>query len=52
LADFREQEIEFVFQFASLLPNLRAIDHVALPALLSGHLEIDPAHKRAMKLLG
>lgn len=52
LANFRATEIGFIFQFASLLPNLRAIDNVALPALLSGHLEIDPAYTRAMKLLG
>ena len=43
LANFRATEIGFIFQFASLLPNLRAIDNVALPALLSGHLEIDSA---------
>lgn len=51
LANFRATEIGFIFQFASLLPNLRAIDNVALPALLSGHLEIDSAYARAMKLL-
>ena len=34
LADFRGRHVGFIFQFASLLPNLRAIDNVALPALL------------------
>jgi ABC-type lipoprotein export system ATPase subunit len=35
LAQFRNREIGFVFQFASLLPTLRVIDNVALPALLA-----------------
>ncbi|HTU24464.1 MAG TPA: ABC transporter ATP-binding protein, partial [Pirellulales bacterium] len=34
LADFRGRQVGFVFQFSSLLPNLRAIDNVALAALL------------------
>jgi ABC-type lipoprotein export system ATPase subunit len=51
LADFRAREIGFIFQFASLLPNLRAIDNVVLPALLSGQMETNPAYARAMKLL-
>src|SRR5271154_2919049 len=29
--DFRNENVGFVFQFASLLPTLRAIDNVALP---------------------
>jgi ABC-type lipoprotein export system ATPase subunit len=35
LAQFRNRRIGFVFQFASLLPTLRVIDNVALPALLA-----------------
>lgn len=34
LARFRNREIGYVFQFASLLPTLRVIDNVALPAML------------------
>jgi ABC-type lipoprotein export system ATPase subunit len=34
LAQFRNREIGYVFQFVSLLPTLRVIDNVALPAML------------------
>jgi ABC-type lipoprotein export system ATPase subunit len=34
LAQFRNRHMGFVFQFASLLPTLRIIDNVTLPALL------------------
>lgn len=36
LAAFRSAHIGYVFQFASLLPSLSAIDNVALPARLAG----------------
>ena len=51
LANFRSRHIGFVFQFPSLLPNLRAVDNVALPALLSGALDADAAYARALDLL-
>ncbi|MBX9945586.1 MAG: ABC transporter ATP-binding protein [Reyranella sp.] len=34
LAAFRNEKIGYVFQFASLLPTLRLIDNVTLPAML------------------
>src|SRR6516165_12286431 len=34
MAEFRNRQIGFVFQFPSLLPSLRVVDNVALPALL------------------
>ena len=34
LATFRNEKVGYVFQFASLLPTLRLIDNVALPAML------------------
>jgi len=51
LADHRAQRFGFLFQFAGLLPNLRAVDNVALPALLRG-AGYDEAYARAHDLLG
>ncbi len=51
LTDFRSRRIGFVFQFASLLPTLRIIDNVALPALLGRHGHADAAYGRAADLL-
>jgi putative ABC transport system ATP-binding protein/macrolide transport system ATP-binding/permease protein/lipoprotein-releasing system ATP-binding protein len=50
LADFRARRFGFMFQFAGLLPNLRAIDNVALPALLAG-AAYHAAYDRARELL-
>jgi ABC-type lipoprotein export system ATPase subunit len=51
LTDFRNRRIGFVFQFASLLPTLRIIDNVALPALLGRRTDADAAYGRAGELL-
>jgi ABC-type lipoprotein export system ATPase subunit len=51
LADFRNRRIGFVFQFASLLPALRIIDNVALPALLGRRTDANAAYARAADLL-
>jgi putative ABC transport system ATP-binding protein/macrolide transport system ATP-binding/permease protein/lipoprotein-releasing system ATP-binding protein len=50
-ATFRNREIGLVFQFASLLPTLRVIDNVALPALMRGAIADEVAYKRAAELL-
>jgi ABC-type lipoprotein export system ATPase subunit len=52
LAQFRNRKIGFVFQFASLLPTLRIIDNVALPALLGRPRESQAAYRTAAELLG
>jgi putative ABC transport system ATP-binding protein/macrolide transport system ATP-binding/permease protein/lipoprotein-releasing system ATP-binding protein len=51
LADFRGQQIGFVFQFSSLLPNLRAIDNVALPALIGGATSQAASYELAKDML-
>lgn len=52
LADFRNRRIGYVFQFASLLPTLRLIDNVALPAMLGRRSSSSEAYVRASVLLG
>jgi ABC-type lipoprotein export system ATPase subunit len=51
LADLRCRAFGFVFQLPSLLPNLQAIDNVALPALLGHTLDAADAYARARALL-
>lgn len=51
LAEIRRKRIGFIFQFSSMLGNLRAIDNVALPALLGGEISPERAYARAHDLL-
>ncbi len=51
MARFRNRRIGYIFQFASLLPTLRAIDNVALPALLDHHSGTADTYNRAAQLL-
>ncbi|WOJ88163.1 ABC transporter ATP-binding protein [Methylocapsa polymorpha] len=51
LADLRCRRMGFVFQFFSLLPSLRAVDNVALPALLGRSMAPEDAYERAQNLL-
>jgi putative ABC transport system ATP-binding protein/macrolide transport system ATP-binding/permease protein/lipoprotein-releasing system ATP-binding protein len=51
LTEFRARRIGFLFQFAGLLPSLRAIDNIAVPALLAG-ASYELAYARARGLLG
>jgi putative ABC transport system ATP-binding protein len=50
LADIRNQKIGFIFQKFHLLPDLTALDNVALPRLYAGVAEVQ-ARKEAAKLL-
>jgi ABC-type lipoprotein export system ATPase subunit len=51
LADFRNRRIGFVYQFASLLPTLRIIDNVVLPARLDPAQDVTAALRRGRELL-
>lgn len=51
LARFRNGRIGFVFQFASLLPTLRLVDNVALPAMLGGARDSAATYDKASALL-
>jgi lipoprotein-releasing system ATP-binding protein len=50
LADFRNRQIGFVFQFHHLLPDFTALENITIPGLISGkgHQE---CRKRAVELL-
>ena len=51
LADFRNRRIGYVFQFASLLPTLRLVDNVSLPAMLGRRGAPAALYTRAGELL-
>src|SRR5690349_12921731 len=51
LAAFRNVRIGYIFQFASLLPTLRLIDNVALPAMLGRGRAAAETYDRASALL-
>jgi lipoprotein-releasing system ATP-binding protein len=50
LAEFRNRNIGFVFQFHHLLPEFTAVENVALPAMIAGQSK-EAALKRATELL-
>jgi putative ABC transport system ATP-binding protein/macrolide transport system ATP-binding/permease protein/lipoprotein-releasing system ATP-binding protein len=50
-AEFLNRRLGFVFQFANLLPTLRAIDNVALPALIGKTLDPQSAYARSHAIL-
>jgi len=50
LADFRNQNIGFVFQFHQLLPEFTALENVMIPALI-GNVKHSKAEAKARELL-
>jgi len=50
LAEFRNRNIGFVFQFHHLLPEFNALENVTIPALISG-TDKKEAEARALELL-
>jgi lipoprotein-releasing system ATP-binding protein len=50
LAEFRNKQIGFVFQFHQLLPEFDAIENVMIPAMIAGD-NTKEAHEKAMNLL-
>ncbi len=50
LAEFRNKNIGFVFQFHHLLPEFTALENVSMPALIAGE-SLEKASKRALSLL-
>jgi lipoprotein-releasing system ATP-binding protein len=51
LADFRNREIGFVFQFHHLLPEFTALENVMMPALIQ-RIPIEKARQMARDILG
>jgi ABC-type lipoprotein export system ATPase subunit len=51
MARFRNQKIGYIFQFSSLLPTLRVIENVSLPAHLYGEGKTSDLFERAAQLL-
>ena len=51
LADFRNKNIGFIFQFHQLLPEFTSLENVMIPALISGDSSSD-ARKKALDLMG
>ncbi|MCD8263294.1 MAG: ABC transporter ATP-binding protein [Tannerellaceae bacterium] len=52
LSNFRNNNIEFIFQFHYLLPDFSVLDNVMLPAVKQGKYSKEEIENKAMDLLG
>ena len=52
LADFRNRNIGFVFQFHHLLPEFTALENVLMPSLIAGNKKSEPRAKELLDYLG
>ena len=50
LAEFRNSEVGFVYQFHHLLPEFNALENVMMPGLING-MAVNSAKERALELL-
>jgi len=50
LANFRNQNLGFIFQFHQLLPEFSAIENISLPAMIGGKLKAE-SDKLALELM-
>jgi ABC-type lipoprotein export system ATPase subunit len=50
-SNFRAHEVGFIFQFPSLLPNLTALDNVAVPSFLGSEADTKTVYAKAADLL-
>lgn len=52
MAQFRNEQIGFVFQFHNLFPEFTAIENVCIPAMIKGNGNSENRAKELLKMLG
>lgn len=52
MAQFRNEQIGFIFQFHNLFPEFNALENVCIPALIRGDKDAEKKGKDLLKVLG
>ncbi|MEP1033171.1 ABC transporter ATP-binding protein [Ekhidna sp.] len=52
MAQFRNEEIGFIFQFHNLFPEFTAVENVCIPAFIKGDRNAESRAKELLKILG